>query len=315
MVRVRLHNISLAALLLSLILPAGAQQPSEVPPPGIRVAADGVFVRVQVKDPLNRYITGLGQESFKLYENGVQQTIRSFAQLSAPLQMGIIFDNRVSLANQGEAGTPDYTRWLNPGSAEVVGTSIARWLNSERPDDDIFLIVFDRERAQLAVFRGDNRSPDVTPLNQPGARTALSFAISESMDQFRKDKSEKRALILITDGIEQGSPSTASDLEKLRKQSDVQIFTITGQPRSMKNPAVFPALPGVRSFILSERTELGYYLNLIHDEMANQYVLGYSPANKSKDGKWRKILVKLDQPKGAPELVVRASAGYYPAGK
>jgi Ca-activated chloride channel family protein len=295
MVPFRIRQAILMAFLPVLALSARAQTASESPPPGIRVSADGVFVRVLVTDPLNRYISGLAKEDFGIYEAGVLQTIHSFTQRSAPLCMGIIFDAKGSLGMRMDA----------------VGSRIAHWLNSETPEDEVFLIVFDQQHAQLITFRRDVPEPKAVPLIQTGSRTALSFAATEGLDQIRKCKGEKKALILITDGVPKGSLSTSPELGVLTKQSDVQVFGISSLIRSGRSPALFPVLSGIRNFIISDRTELDYYLDLIHEELANQYVLGYSPANMTKDGKWRKIEVKLNPPKGVPALAVRVAKGYY----
>ena len=295
MVRFRFRQAFLIAFLPVLALSVQAQTPSESPPPGIRVSADGVFVRVLVTDPLNRYISGLGKENFGIYQDGVLQTIHSFAQQSAPRCMGIIFDQKGSLGMQMGA----------------VSSRIAHWLNSENPEDEAFLIIFDQQKAQLITFRRDVLAPNAVALIQTGSRTALSFAITEGLDQVRKCKGEKKALILITDGVPKGILSTNPELGILTKQSDVQIFGISSLIRSGRYPAVFPVLSGIRNFIISDRTELDYYLDLIHDELANQYVLGYSPANTKRDGKWRKIEVKLNPQISLPALVVRVGKGYY----
>jgi Ca-activated chloride channel family protein len=295
MVPFQIRKAILIVFLPVLALSVRAQTVAESPPPGIRASADGVFVRVVVTDPLNRYISGLGKENFGIYEDGVLQTIHSFAQQSAPRCMGIIFDQRGSLGMRLDA----------------VTLRIANWLNPENPEDEVFLILFDQQEARLITFRRNVPEPNVIPLIQIISRTALSFAAMEGLDQIRKCKGEKKALILITDGIPQSGLSMSPELGILTKQSDVQMFGISALNRFGRYPAVSPVLSGIRNFILSDRTELDYYLDLIHDELANQYVLGYSPANTKKDGKWRKIEVKLNPPRGLPALVVRVSKGYY----
>jgi Ca-activated chloride channel family protein len=295
MVRFQIRQAVLIAFLPVLALSVRAQTAPESPPPGIRVSADGVFVRVLVTDPLNRYIGGLGKESFQIYEDGVLQTIHSFTQQSAPLCVGIIFDEKGSLGMQMDA----------------VSSRIAHWLTTENSEDEVFLVVFDRQQGQLITFRRDLPEPNVVPLMQTGSRTALSFAAMEGLEQIRKYKAEKKALILITDGVPKDSLPMGPESGILTRQSDVQLFGISMLNRYRMDPAPIPILAGIRSFIISDRTELDYYLGLIHDEMANQYVLGYSPANTKKDGKWRKIQLKLNPPKGLPALVVRVGKGYY----
>ena len=70
-------------------------------------------------------------------------------------------------------------------------------------------------------------------------------------------------------------------------------------------------MTGGRAFFPNSFNQLDYYIDLIHSELRNQYVLGYVPNNKTHDGKWRRIHVKLDPPPGLPRLIVRAKEGYY----
>jgi len=295
MVPFRICTGILIACLAVPALPVRAPAQSDSPPPGIRVSADGVFVRVLVTDPLNRYISGLAKENFAIYEDGVLQTIRSFTQRSASQCLGLIFDERGTLGTQ----------------LDTVSQEIAHWLGSEDPQVEAFLLLFNQRQARLITFQRDVASPNTVPLVQTGGRNAVSFAASEALDQIKKSRAEKKALILMTDGVPKNILSPASDLGILTKQSDVQSFAISALYRAGRSPAAIPGLEGIRNFVISDRTELDYYLNLIHDELANQCVLGYSPANTKTDGKWRKILVKLNPPKGLPDLTVRVAKGYY----
>jgi len=70
-------------------------------------------------------------------------------------------------------------------------------------------------------------------------------------------------------------------------------------------------LTGGRAFFPNNFNELDYYIDLIHAELRNQYIVGYAPSNKNRDGKWRRIKVKLEPPEGLPKLIVHAKEGYY----
>lgn len=70
-------------------------------------------------------------------------------------------------------------------------------------------------------------------------------------------------------------------------------------------------LSGGRAFFPENLNELEYYCQLVHEELRSQYVLGYFPQNRKRDGKWRKIKVKVTPPEGLPKLRVRAREGYY----
>ena len=134
------------------------------------------------------------------------------------------------------------------------------------------------------------------------------------LEQIKNGKNEKKALILITDGEDNSSRYTASEVREFAKESDVQIYAIgeegkLGYGRSEIQNIV--GLTGGRAFFPNNFNELDYYIDLIHAELRNQYIVGYAPSNKNRDGKWRRIKVKLEPPEGLPKLIVHAKEGYY----
>ena len=284
-------SVTTIALLL-LFLPAYAQRPAEVPLPGIRVGEDGVFVRVLVTDRLNRYIGGLGQESFRVLEDGRQQTIHTFMQQSAPVSIGILFDRRSVLKLR----------------TDTAGTSLDQWANSGNPADEFFMISFDSQTAQLGTYSRGATAPSQTKVVFPVGRNLLFSAVSSGLNQIRQGKNEKKALILVSDRPSGGNLPADSLLGTLPKQTDIQFYAITMIPGLSYQSA---GVEEVRTFVIPNANEFGYYLNLVRDEMNNLYVLGYLPANRKNDGSRRKIEVKLDTPKGLPDMIVRFGNGYY----
>jgi Ca-activated chloride channel family protein len=139
-------------------------------------------------------------------------------------------------------------------------------------------------------------------------------AVYLGLDQANSAKNEKKALILITDGEDNSSRYSLSEVREAAKEADVQIYAVgqqgtLGYGRSLIQGIV--TLTGGRAFFPNSFNELDYYIDLIHSELRSQYVVGYNPTNKNHDGKWRKIQVKLDPPPGLPKLIVHAKEGYY----
>ena len=278
---------ALAALLLpGLGTPLRGQKPPQMQPPVIRVGEDGVFVRVLVTDPLNRYIAGLGKEHFRIYENGIRQTVHSFTQQSAPVSIGIVFDLTASLR----------------GQADAAGAAVSQLAKSGQAGDEYFLISFDAKGAGIQEAGGDPASQKRIAFSElPGPRkTPLIEAVTLGIDQLKKGGNEKKALIII------------GDREIISSHPAIQIYAISGLALWNNYGARAPAgagTSGVRTFV-STSSEVVYYIRLIQDELRNQYVLGYVPTNKNRDGKWREIEVKLDPPKNLPRLVIIAGKGY-----
>ncbi len=293
------------ALVLAAVLVAGlslhGQSPQKPQAPVFRVGVETVFVKVSVTDPLNRYVTGLEKEHFKIYEDKVEQTINHFTQESAPVAVCIIFDVSGSMKTNN--------------NIQKAKNAIVRFLESGNPADEYCLITFNERTSLVQNFTHQSTTVrSEMALKQAGGRTAMYDAVYMGLDQIKGARNEKRALILITDGEDNSSRYTISEVREFAKESDVQIYAIgeqgeLGYGRGLIQNIV--SLTGGRAYFPNNFNELDYYIDLIHAELRNQYVLGYSPTNKAHDGKWRKIQVKLDPPEGLPRLIVHAKEGYY----
>jgi len=267
--------------------------------PTFRVGVETVFVKISVTDPLNRYVTGLEKQHFRVYEDKVEQAVTHFTQESAPISVGILFDISGSMKD----------------NIHTARNSVVRFLESGNPDDEFFLVTFNQKTTLVQSFTHQSSSiQNQISFSQPGGRTALYDAVYLGLEQIKNGKNEKKALILITDGEDNSSRYTASEVREFAKESDVQIYAIgeegkLGYGRSEIQNIV--GLTGGRAFFPNNFNELDYYIDLIHAELRNQYIVGYAPSNKNRDGKWRRIKVKLEPPEGLPKLIVHAKEGYY----
>jgi Ca-activated chloride channel family protein len=284
----------------ALGLSAGDSKSSDTKPL-FRVGVDTVFVKVSVTDPLNRYVVGLERDNFKVFEEKVEQQLVHFVQQAAPISVGIVFDVSGSMKTNNN---------INAAKSAIV-----RFLKSANSEDEFFLITFNQMPRLVTGFTNESSAiQNEISFRNPGGRTAVYDAVYMGLDQMKKAKNEKKALILITDGEDNSSRYSTSEVREYAKESDVQIYGIgeEGQLGYGKGEIQnIVAMTGGRAFFPNSFNELDYYIDLIHAELRNQYVLGYVPNNKSHDGKWRKIHVKLEPPPGLPRLIVRAKEGYY----
>jgi len=267
--------------------------------PTFRVGVETVFIKISVTDPLNRYVTGLEKEHFKVFEDKVEQSVSHFTQESAPISVGILFDTSGSMKD----------------NIHTARNSVSRFLQSGNPEDEFFLVTFNQKTSLVQSFTNQSSSiQNEISFSQPGGRTALYDAVYLGLDNIKAARNEKKALILITDGEDNSSRYSASEIREFAKESDVQIYAIgeegkLGYGRSEIQNIV--GLTGGRAFFPNNFNELDYYIDLIHAELRNQYVVGYVPTNKNHDGKWRKVKIKLDPPEGLPKLILHAKEGYY----
>jgi len=289
-----------AMILICSITPSRGQTTKKTPErPTFRVGVDTTFVKISVTDPLNRYVTGLEKEHFKIYEDKVEQSVSHFTQESAPISVGILFDISGSMKD----------------NIHTARNSVVRFLEAGNPDDEFFLVTFNQKTTLVQSFTHQSSSiQNQISFSNPGGRTALYDAVYLGLEQVKNGKNEKKAIILITDGEDNSSRYTASEVREFAKESDVQIYAIgeegkLGYGRSEIQNIV--GLTGGRAFFPNNFNELDYYIDLIHAELRNQYIVGYISSNKNRDGKWRKIKIKLDPPEGLPKLIVHAKEGYY----
>jgi len=271
----------------------------------IRKDVDLVLVPVTITDPMNRLVTGLEKENFALTDNGQPQEIRHFSSEDAPVSLGVIFDISGSMSNKIDK------------SREAV----VEFFRTANPEDEFFLITFSEKPEVLADFTTSVEDiQDKLVYAVPKGRTALLDAIYLGMNRMRKAKHQKKALLIISDGGDNHSRYTESEIKSLVKEADVQIYAIGLYDRDFKTPeeregpqllAELSDVTGGRTFAIGNPNELADVATKIGIELRNQYVLGYRPTNPTRDGKWRKIKVKLNPPKGLPPLHVYAKTGYY----
>jgi Ca-activated chloride channel family protein len=271
----------------------------------VRVDVDLVLIPATITDPMNRLVTGLERENFELFENGRKQEIRHFSSEDAPLSLGVIFDMSGSMSNK----------------IEKAREAVVEFFRTANPQDEFFMIAFSEKPELLSDFTSsveDIQGKLVTTI--PKGRTALLDAIYLGLNQMRHAHHQKKALLIISDGGDNHSRYTESEIKSLVKEADVQIYAIgifDATPRTEEErlgPTMLGAITDVtggRTFTIDNPNELADVATKIGIELRNQYVLGYRPNNPVRDGKWRKVKVKLNPPKGLPPLHVYAKTGYY----
>ena len=271
----------------------------------MRVDVNIVLVPVTVTDPDNRLVTGLEKENFALTDAGVEQQIRHFSSEDAPVSIGVIFDVSGSMANK----------------IDKSRDAIVEFFKTANPDDEFYVITFNDKPEILQDFT--NRIEDIQAkltLITPKNRTSLLDAIYLGMNKMRQAKYERKALLIISDGGDNHSRYTENEIKSMVREADVQIYAIgiydpnPGMPEEVAGPALLSEISdwtGGRTFPIDNVNELADVATKIGVELRNQYVLGYRPSKPVKDGKWRKIKVRLIPPKGLPPLHVFAKTGYY----
>jgi VWFA-related protein len=290
-------------------LAAGTQLDAVARTRSLRIDTTVVQIPVTVTDPLNRFVTGLEKEHFRIFEDKVEQKVSYFSSEDAPISIGLVFDTSGSMGSK----------------LQKSRQAVAQLMKTANPEDEFFLVQFN-DRPELAVsftHDTDELQNRLTFLQSKG-RTALLDAVYLAINTMKKGShNPRKALVIISDGGDNSSRYTESEIKNLVREADVQIYAIgifepAGSRGRTAEELAGPTLltdiaeqTGGRHFPVENLSELPDIAAKIGIELHNQYVLGYEPSNAEKDGKYRHVQVKLVQPKGLPPLRAFWRLGYY----
>jgi len=286
-------------------------------PPTIKVEVNIVNLLCSVRDNKGALISNLTKDDFLVSEEGKPQEIRYFTRESdLPLTIGLLVDLSGSQKNLIE---------IERRAAHNFFSNVLR------KKDLAFLIGFgaDAELVQdltgsLVLLRDGLDSLKLStppPMMQPGPvptiykqrGTVLFDAVYLAASERLRSEVGRKAIVVITDGVDVGSRLKLTDAIEAAQKSDAIIYSIyyadtryfggggTGDLRRMSEET------GGRMFEVGRRTTLDDIFRQLQEEMRSQYSIGYVPTNSTKDGSYRRVEVRTRQ-KG---LKVQARKGYY----
>ena len=259
-----------------------------------KVDVDVVQVSVNVTDARGRYVKGLPKSAFHISEDGRPQAISHFYSEDVPLELVVAVDMSGSMQPAMPA--------LKKAVLELLDAVPARdHVSLVGFNDDVFTVT----RATTDPIA---RTKAVNRLAPWGA-TVLYDAIRRGAEMLGRE-SGRKALIVFTDGDDQGSHITAAELEEWLQASDIALYMI-GQGRGVTNEPLKKLMErlsrqtGGRAIFTDSIEELHHAFTELFEELSNQYVLGYQPINAARDNTWRQIKVDVDG-----QTRIRARQGY-----
>ncbi len=274
-----------------------------MPSANLRVDTNLVLVPTTVNDEFNRPVTGLEKDNFRVFDNNIEQPITSFSSDDEPIALGFIFDTSGSM-----------TGTLPGGRAAA-----SEFLKMSNPEDEFFLVEFDN-KPRLVIPLSSNTSEiglEVAMTKAQGS-TALIDGLFMGIHEIHKSKKAKKALVLISDGGENHSRYSPGEIKRVVKESDVLIYTVALSGEFNPDSAAglemmtgISELSGAHMFYVGGGNGLSDIAEKIGIELRNRYVLGYTPHDQERDGKYHKIGVKLVPPRGLPKLQAHWRKGYY----
>ena len=247
---------------------------------------DLVTFTVTVTDTFGRFVTGLGKNAFTVTDDKVQQEITFFSDEDAPVSLGVVFDVSGSMGG-------DKINKAREALSKFIEPSHTR-------DSDALM--------QKLTFV------------QTHGQTALYDAVYLGVNKVTRGTHPKKAILLISDGQDNSSRYTFSELRRQLKESDVIIYAVgivdggDNSDLGYGGRAILEELAGVsggKAFFPSTSAEMNDTFERIALELRTQYSIGFRPTSFANDGKWHKLKVKVQPPRGFPRLFVRGREGYF----
>jgi VWFA-related protein len=273
----------------------------------LRIDTNLVLIPVTVCDPQNRPVTGLEKEHFRVLDDHVEQTITHFSMDDEPVAVGLVFDISGSMGSK----------------LQKSRLAAAEFFRTSNPEDEYFLVEFnDQPRLVTPLTRDVEEIQNQLTWAQSKGRTALLDAIFLAMHEMKKSTRNRKALLIISDGGDNSSRYSESEVRNLVRENDVLIYAIgvfesgSGRLRTTEEaggPGLLNDLcdqTGGRH-LPADASELPDIAAKIGVELRNRYVLGYSPTSQLRDGRYHTLQVKVVPPKGLPVLRPYFRRGYY----
>lgn len=262
------------------IRPRAGLDPTVSRSPVIRTSVQQVLIPTTVTDTLGRPLEGLQKEDFRLLEDGKELDIASFFVEDQPISIGIILDISGSVRNK----------------VAEARQAISQFLRLSSVGDEFFFVTF---RDQPELVRGFTKSVDDIEDDlrgiQPSGWTALYDAIVMGVHQMKKATRERRVLLVLSDGGDNNSRYTKSEVKNLIREADVRIFALSIQSHTPILDKLAEESGG-HGYQVPKLEDLSGAASKLSAEVHGGYVLGFHPPERTQDGKYHTVNVELRQP-------------------
>lgn len=300
------HHFGLVAVALPILL-LGQTSPTRPTPTNLRVQSDLVLINALVTDSHGRPVVGLDASRFRLFEDGREQIVKSCSSEDVPVSVGLVLDTSGSMGDK----------------IELLKKAAIQFVRAANPADEYFVVRF-QARPEIAVPLTTDTDRLLGFINriEAGGSTALFDAIHLAVNEMRRARYPRKALLIVSDGMDNHSRYTERETKKLISEVDFPIYGINvWQPQRSGNryaiqrqdPATLETIlppTGGRVFAVRDLKKLAIMTGLITQEIRYEYVLGYAPSDRRDDGKYHHVSVSIESSAGR-RLKVSHRSGYY----
>jgi Ca-activated chloride channel homolog len=278
-------------------------------PEAIKINTELVSLDVTVIDQNNNPVYSLNKEDFTVYEDKTPQLITSVSREEIPLSFGLVIDTSGSMRSKLYA-VVDAARYL---------------IKEMRPNDECFISQFKTEAQLVKGFTSDKRELE-TALDElfiSGSTAMLDAIIATSDYAKKKSQQRRKALVVISDGLENNSAAKERMVKEAMRENEVQIylvgfvdkgkFSLFARSPEARAKSLIGRLAedsGGRSFFPQAPEQMVEIASQISQDLRTQYVVNYYPSNEKRDGTYRTVNVTVN-PKDHRKLIARTREGYY----
>lgn len=273
------------------------QKPPQNPDDRIKLETRLVSLTITVSDPFGRFVTGLSKEMFEVYDENVRQEIALFSDEDAPLTLGIVYDVSGSMNDLTQRSF----------------AALKKFFATSHEDDEYFVVAFNDKPKLVQDFTSSpNEIINKTVFVKAKGSTALYDATYLAVEKVKQGRHPKRALLILSDGLENNSRYSGKELRNLLKEADVQVYSI-GWTQLFEGSGILKMLSewsGGRAFFPYDDGAVGDIYTRIAVMLRHQYVIGFYPTDTSAKTQWRDVRVKVNAPKGLGRLSLSYKKGY-----
>jgi Ca-activated chloride channel family protein len=262
----------------------------------IKIETDLVNLDVTVVDQNNNPFFNLRKEDFSVYEDKVKQTIESVSREEVPVSFGLVIDTSGSMRSK----------------LQTVSDAALLLIKQMRQDDEAFVASFKAEAELVQDFTSDKRELEdaIGELYTSGGTALLDAIIATADYAQEKGKRRRKALVVISDGLEKNSSAKEREVMDAIKEDEVQVYLVGFIDEEMEEKSLFGRSSGKkakdllsriaddsggRAYFPKDISEISAIAAQIAKDLRTQYVISYYPANDKRDGTFRTIQVSVNQ--------------------
>ncbi len=295
---------------VALLVTRPTVRAQQAPVQSFRTGVELVSLAVTVTDANNEYVSNLTANDFSVFEDGVKQDVTFFDHSNAPLALTLLLDTSASMEEKLK-------------TAQEAAIGFAKRL---RPQDRAELVDFDTHVQILQDFTNNPALLEqaIRKTTADGS-TSLYNAVYMALQEMKKLRANsagdirRGAIVVMSDGEDTSSLLSFDDVMDLAKRAETAIFAIGTRSEIDEkvngkafNEADFELKQlaqqtGGRVFFPKGIGDLPSVYSQISEELASQYLLGYTSRNSRHDGAWRRVVVQVDR----PGVVSRTKQGYF----